>query len=67
MSYLRTVGEVGAEAWEAVAGSAGSARADSTNDNCVPCLGEKGLARGFGVSQGRAHVFSLMEDGDVNG
>ena len=46
VSYLRTVGEVGAAAWEAVAGSVGLAGADDTDGIRVPWPGEEGLARG---------------------
>ena len=46
VSYLRTVGEVGAVAWEAAAGSAGSVGVDGTDGNRVPWPWEEGLSRG---------------------
>ena len=46
MSYMRTVEEARAVAWEAVAGSVGAAGADGTGGSQVPRSGEKGLARG---------------------
>ena len=36
VSYLRTLGEVGAVAWEVAAGSVGSAKANSTGGNRMP-------------------------------
>ena len=62
MSYLHTVGEVGAAAWEAAAGSVGSAGANNTNGNCVPWPGEEGLARGRDEGLWPPLVFSMTTD-----
>ena len=69
MSYLRTVGEVGAAAvaWEVTAGSARLARVDGTDGNHVPWLREEGLARGQDEELWPPLVFAMspnwMEEG----
>ena len=69
MSYLCIIGEVGAAAWEAAAGSVGSIGANDINDNRVPWLGEEGLARGWDEELWPPFVFSMspnwMEEGFV--
>ena len=43
---MRTVGEVGATAWEAATGFVGLVGASGTNGSRVPWSGEEALARG---------------------
>ena len=59
MSYLRNVGEAGAAAWEAVAGSAGSAGVGGTDSNRMPWPGKEGLARGRDEELWPPLVFSM--------
>ena len=71
VSYLRTVGEAGAAAWEAVVGSVGSVGPGGTDDNCVPWPGEEGLARGQDKELWPPLIFAMspnwMEEGFVRG
>ena len=71
MSYLCTVREAGAAAWEAAEGSARSAGADGTDDNRVPWPGEVGIARGRDKELWPPLVFVMspnwMEEGFVGG
>ena len=59
VSYLCTVGEVGAAAGETIVGSAGLAGAGDTNDNRVAWRGEEGLARGLDEEPWLPLVFAM--------
>ena len=60
VSYLRSVGEVGATAWEMPVGSAGAVEVDDTNGSPVPWPGKEGLARCLEDELWPPRVFSIV-------
>ena len=60
MSYLHTVGEAGAAAWEVATSSTGLEGAEGTGGSRVPWAGEEGLSRCWDDELWPPRVFTMI-------